>query len=38
VAESLAALNGDPSGGERIRALAANHAARYQVAQPAGAR
>lgn len=33
VAESLAAMNGDASGGERIRALAANLAERYLVAQ-----
>lgn len=38
VAESLAALNGDASGGERIRALAANLAERYLVAQRAEAR
>lgn len=38
VAESLAALNGDASGGERIRALAANLTERYLVAQRAEAR
>ena len=38
VAESLAALNGDASGGERIRALAANLAERYLAAQQAEAR
>ncbi|MBI1963293.1 MAG: hypothetical protein HYS37_07970 [Candidatus Rokubacteria bacterium] len=38
VAESLAALNGDASGGERIRALAANLAERYLVAHRVEAR
>ena len=33
VAESLAALNGDADAGDRIRALAASLAERYQVAQ-----
>lgn len=38
VAESLASLNGDASGGERIRARAANLAERYLVAQRVEAR
>lgn len=38
VAENLATLNGDARGGERIRALAADLAERYLVAQGAEAR